>query len=124
VRLILLATGAAGAMALFASCSGYFSLNPNFRSADKCDPAQYETLLGQAYVSELNDTFLRNRAVVMPGGRLWPADGSGDFYRFYLDHDFSTILKIDCAKTRASVQLPGSDIPKNGGRYGPIDVTK
>lgn len=123
MRLILIATAAVGALALFASCSGYFTLNPNFRSANNCDPALYEMLLGQAYVAELNDTFPANRAVVKPGGRLWPADGPGDFYRFYLDDNFSTILKIDCAKARASVQLPGRNIPKNGGRYGPLDVT-
>jgi len=120
MRLILIATGAAGALALFMSCSGYLNLNPNFQSSDNCDPVQYETLLGQAYVAELNDVFPRNRAVVKPGGRLWPADGPGDFYRFYLDEDFSTILKIDCAKARASVQLPGSVIPENGGRNGPV----
>lgn len=117
MRVIILCVGTLLAVGFFTSCS--LDLNPNYRSPQKCDPADYEALLGTAYVPGLSDAFPPNRGVVVPGGRLRQPDGRDDFPRFYLGEDFSTILKIDCAKSRAAVQLPDREIPENGGRFGP-----
>lgn len=120
MRVVPVTISIAAAIGLIASCGG--NLNPNYRSAASCDPTDYAALLGTAYVPGQTEAYPSNRTVVVPGGRLWPADGRDDFYRFYLNTDFSTIIRIDCAKNPAHIQLPDIEIPANGGRNGPIYV--